>query len=84
VAMFLIGADWSSACRVQRAPSARVKWLAEYLDELFEFDRFAYVDDLGDLHERIDPAMASSSIDNFGCGYGCGIVELVKRSGISI
>ncbi len=44
----------------------------------FRVDAFSYVDDRGDLHESVvlaDDAVAS----NFGCRYGCGILELTKN-----
>ncbi|MFG0256673.1 MAG: DUF268 domain-containing protein [Phycisphaerales bacterium JB043] len=41
---------------------------------------FAYVDDAGDFHGDIDWTSKEAG-DNFGCRYGCGIVELVKRDG---
>ena len=44
----------------------------------FELERFSYVDDDGDLHEDValDPVSVQA---NFGCRYGCGILELRRR-----
>src|SRR5580698_4842982 len=40
-------------------------------------DRFSYVDDKGDLHENA--ALTKDAVaNNFGCRYGCGILELTK------
>jgi hypothetical protein len=41
---------------------------------------FAYVDDSGDFHGDVEWATPAAE-DNFGCRYGCGIVELEKRDG---
>ena len=44
----------------------------------FTVDRFSYVDDDGDLHE--DSALEAAAVQrNFGCRYGCGILELRRR-----
>lgn len=40
-------------------------------------ERFSYVDDRGDLHENVAAAPADVAA-NFGCRYGCGILELTK------
>ncbi|HTW34122.1 MAG TPA: DUF268 domain-containing protein [Rhizomicrobium sp.] len=40
-------------------------------------DAFSYVDDKGDLHENVVLA-ADAVANNFGCRYGCGILELTK------
>lgn len=41
-------------------------------------DMFSYVDDRGDLHE--DAGLSPDAVAaNFGCRYGCGILELTKR-----
>jgi SAM-dependent methyltransferase len=44
----------------------------------FRVDAFSYVDDRGDLHENaaLTPVAIAA---NFGCRYGCGILELTKR-----
>lgn len=44
----------------------------------FEVDSFSFVDDSGNLHQ--DVPLTSRDIEaNFGCRYGCGIVEMTKR-----
>lgn len=56
-----------------------VAYLLELLANEYEVGRFSYVDDEGDAHH--DVALAGESIEsNFGCSYGCGIFELVKRA----
>jgi hypothetical protein len=43
----------------------------------FRVDAFSYVDDKGDLHENV--ALAKDAVaKNFGCRYGCGILELTR------
>lgn len=60
----------------------RVFALGDLLDMTrthFELDRLAYVDDAGDLH--LDPPIDETAVGtSFGLRYGCGIVELIKRS----
>ncbi len=52
-----------------------------YLLELFagkyRIDQFSFVDDRGDLHEDV-PLCEDSIQTNFGCVYGCGILEMTK------
>jgi hypothetical protein len=43
----------------------------------FRVDAFSYVDDRGDLHESVELSKDAVA-DNFGCKYGCGILELTK------
>lgn len=55
-----------------------VGYLLSLLEPRFDVAQFSYVDDAGDLHEGVtleDDLVAT----NFGCRYGCGIFELVKR-----
>ena len=55
-----------------------VDYLLRALEEDFRIRAFSFVDDAGDLHERVP--MASQDVQaDFGCQYGCGIFELVKR-----
>ncbi len=54
----------------------------QYLLDIFKTNYtvrvFSYVDDAGDFFE--DVALTESAItDNFGCNWGCGIFELVKK-----
>jgi len=54
-----------------------VRYLMQLVGNDFRIDAFSYVDDAGDLHENCE--MAEASIEsNFGCSYGCGILELTK------
>lgn len=55
-----------------------VGYLVALLSENFDVAAFSYVDDAGSLQE--DTALTAMDIGrNFGCTYGCGIFELVKR-----
>jgi SAM-dependent methyltransferase len=56
-----------------------VATLLELVAPQFEVDGFSIVDDDGDLHENValDAARVAS---NFGCRYGCGILELTRRA----
>jgi len=55
-----------------------VRFLLDILSQHFSLSGFSYVDDQGDLHEEV--TMAEDQIDrNFGCYYGCGIFELIKK-----
>jgi SAM-dependent methyltransferase len=55
-----------------------VSYLLGLLEPRFEVRNFSYVDDRGDLHENValEPSAAEAS---FGCHFGCGIFELVKK-----
>ncbi len=46
--------------------------------EGYELGAFSYVDDAGDLHEQA-VLTAQTIADNFGCQYGCGIFEFIKK-----
>lgn len=53
--------------------------VVELVGPEFTFDRFSYIDDLGDLHENVQ--VSKEELDNsFGCSYGCGIFEFIKQS----
>jgi len=53
--------------------------LLDLVAPLFEVRAISYVDDQGDLHE--DVGLDDRRIpDSFGCHYGCGIVEMVRRA----
>jgi len=51
--------------------------LVELVNEMFDILCFSFVDDAGDLFENV--SLNDGLKDNFGCNYGCGIFELVKR-----
>lgn len=56
-----------------------IAYVLELFQEKFELDKFAYVDDAGDIHE--DASLTQQNIQqNFGCWYGCGIFEFTKRA----
>lgn len=52
--------------------------LLDMVNPHFRLDRMSYVDDDGDLHDDVNPQSPSVASD-FGCRYGCGILELVRR-----
>lgn len=55
-----------------------VRFLLELFTQNFTVEDFCYVDDSGDLHKHVK--LAEQGIDtNFGCQYGCGIFELMKK-----
>ncbi|MEZ5320847.1 MAG: DUF268 domain-containing protein [Microthrixaceae bacterium] len=59
----------------------RVFSVAHLLDLVapdFTLDRISYVDDAGALVRDADPEQGRR--DNWGCHYGCGIAELVRRA----
>lgn len=53
-------------------------FLLELVSGGFSVARFSYVDDAGDLHEDVPLAEESIRTD-FGCTYGCAILELTRR-----
>ncbi len=53
-----------------------VSYLLSLVPEM-RVDAFSYVDDRGDLHENA--TLSNEAIAaNFGCRYGCGILEMTK------
>ena len=54
-----------------------LEYLLECFEGLFRVDGFSYVDDGGDLHEDV-PITGDDARNNFGCHFGCGILELTK------
>ena len=55
-----------------------VAYLLELVGNDYTIDSVSYVDDRGNLHE--DAALTDKTIaTDFGCTYGCGILDLVKR-----
>lgn len=56
-----------------------LRYLLDFVSEKFDVLGFHYVDDRGELHREF--ALAASDIaENCGCHYGCGILELRKKS----
>lgn len=58
-----------------------VGYLLALVADQFTVQSFSYVDDGGNLHENVPLAANAISLD-YGCDYGCGILELVKKQGI--
>lgn len=56
-----------------------IRHLLDLVAPHFELRGISYVDDRGDLHESVDLGHPGLS-DSFGCRYGCGIVEMVRRA----
>ena len=55
-----------------------LKYLFNYLSNYFEIETLSIVDDKGDFHKQVqinDTIIES----NYGCHYGCGIFELMKK-----
>lgn len=55
-----------------------MSYLLQILTKNYEVARFSYVDDIGDFHEDVEITPARIK-DNFGCFFGCGIFELIKK-----
>ena len=55
-----------------------VQYLLNLLDPFFEVVHFSYVDDPGYFHKHI-PLKQADIANNFGCYYGCGIFELMRK-----
>ncbi len=53
-----------------------VRELIDWVEEQFEVERLSYVDDRGRLHEGA--SIQEGKANNFGCEYGCAILELRK------
>lgn len=56
-----------------------VQTVLDLAKEAFNVDAFSYVDDAGELHERVT-LNAETASENFGCQYGCGIFEFRKKN----
>ena len=55
-----------------------VNYLIELIHDKYRVDFFSYVNDEGDLIRNANLNSAEVD-DNFGCKYGCGILELTKK-----
>ena len=55
-----------------------IDYLIGVFSENYTVKTFSYVDDNGDLYKTI-PLEAEKTKDNYGCSWGCGIFELVKK-----
>jgi cyclopropane fatty-acyl-phospholipid synthase-like methyltransferase len=55
-----------------------LKYLFNYLSNYFEIETLSIVDDKGDFHKHVQ--INDTIIENnYGCHYGCGIFELIKK-----
>jgi SAM-dependent methyltransferase len=54
-----------------------VNYLLSLVSENYKIDSFSYVDDKEDLFKNVEFSDEEIS-RNFGCSYGCGILELTK------
>ncbi len=53
------------------------RYLLGLLESGYRLDHFSFIDDRGDLH--VDVPISAADVDaNYGCSYGCGILELTK------
>ncbi len=57
-----------------------VQFLINYFSKEYDIESFSYVDDAGIMHQNISINDNLGLKNEFGCTYGCGIFELVKRS----
>jgi SAM-dependent methyltransferase len=55
-----------------------LKYLFDYLATYFEIETLSIVDDNGNFHKHVQISDAIIE-NNYGCHYGCGIFELIKR-----
>jgi SAM-dependent methyltransferase len=58
-----------------------IPYLLSMIQGRYEIERFAYVNDAGDLLPEADPKSAAGE-RSFDCRYGCGIFSLIKRTEI--
>lgn len=55
-----------------------VRHLLDLIEPHFCIDHFSFIDEAGELHEDVE--LAPEEVRrNFGCRYGCGILETTKR-----
>ena len=55
-----------------------ISYLIAILEEDYDIVDFSFVDDKGDLNINV-PLNEKDIIRNYGCHYGCGIFELIKK-----
>jgi len=53
-----------------------IDYLISIVSDKFDLVNFSYVDDHGNLHENV---RVNAGQNNFGCDFGCAIIELVKK-----
>jgi len=56
-----------------------VRFLCDYLGQMYDIESFSYVDDAGLLHPKVVLNGNPELKDDFSCTYGCGIFELIKK-----
>lgn len=54
-----------------------VKQLNKLIGGRYDVVSFSYIDDSGDFHSEV--SLAEGDEDNFGCRFGCAVMELRKR-----
>ena len=55
-----------------------VEYLIGLIQGKYRIDSFSYIDDDGNLFKDV-PLNSEDIENNYGCNYGCGILELTKR-----
>jgi len=55
-----------------------VRYLLDWFEPMFDFKAFSFVDDAGKLYAHCE-LTSEQIVSNFGCQYGCGIFELIKK-----
>ena len=56
-----------------------VQFLRDYFSQMYYIASFSYVDDNGLMHSNVSLADNPGLKDHFGCKYGCGVFELIKK-----
>lgn len=56
-----------------------VQFLRDYFSKMYHIASFSYVDDMGLMHSNVNLADNPELKENFGCIYGCGVFELIKK-----
>lgn len=55
-----------------------VPQLFAMLDQKYELVDFSYIDDAGDLHEKVESIIGDEA-EGLGCHFGCAVLELKKK-----
>lgn len=55
-----------------------IKYLLKIFQDKYDLERFSYIDDNGNFYENVQMNDFDKD-NNFGCDYGCGIFELIKK-----
>jgi hypothetical protein len=56
-----------------------VRYLMDLFESKFDIVSFSYIDDKGNLNVNQDLKNSKHVAENFGCEYGCGIFEMIKK-----